>query len=470
MNATVQNLFHTKANEFNTKFQNIGDVETLIIGGGIVGAGIFRDLALHGQKVLLVDKGDFCSETSSKSSKMLHGGIRYLENMEFHLVYEALHEKNLWAKICPHLVLESPFLIPVYKDSLRPLWMVRAGMMLYDFLSGYQNHSHSILSKKETMEQLPGIKKDGLKGSGQYYDCIVDDAKLGLEVIYDGLHEKKAQALNYIEVLEVVIPKTDRGKFQILLQDKITKVTRKISAKHLIVAVGPFTDIFMHKILPNEWKSCLVPNKGSHLWISRQHLPIKSPLVIQDNKGRIIFVIPQGDHVLVGTTETKVTPPFEQLTPDLWEIEYLLDLLNSYFPESKLGLQHVVGTFSGVRPLVIDDNTNDISKTAREHKIFSPHSRMSVVVGGKYTTFRKMAEEIASWSQHLFARPYDPSLTHQRLRQRSVVLPWQELQLNQESLKEIIQHEHIRTPSDVTSRRLGIQSSSLQEEIARQYF
>lgn len=429
-------------------------VETLIIGGGIVGAGIFRDLALHGHRVLMVDKYDFCGETSSKSSKMLHGGIRYLENFEFHLVYEALHEKNLWAHLAPHLCRESPFLIPVFKDSLRPLWMIRAGLFLYDLLSGFSNHHHKILGRKETQKILPGLKGQGLKGAGVYYDCIVDDTKLGLEVIYDGLQESNAEALNYVEVTKLI---TSPGStiVQATLKDALTNQSKQITANQVIVAVGPFTDIFMNKILGNSWTPCLLPNKGSHLWFKKETLPIQAALVIQEKKGRIIFVIPHNDRVLVGTTEVLAEQPFESLTPSQEEIQYLINLLQDYFPNSNFGPSSQLSSFAGVRPLVRDDASGDLSKTAREHKLYFPMHNLCVIAGGKYTTFRKMAEDVASWAQHRENRPYLAGLTTNSLRQRGTILPWQHNTFNPEILEHIMRNERPRTLEDVLYRRIG---------------
>ena len=139
--------------------------KSVVIGGGIVGAGIFRDLAVHGVETLLIEKKDFSSQTSERSSKMLHGGIRYLENMDFALVFEALHEKNLWLKLTPHLAQEVPFYLPVFKDSKRPLWMIRIGMFLYDFLSSFQNTPFKIKSAKEVSAEIPELKTTGLSGA-----------------------------------------------------------------------------------------------------------------------------------------------------------------------------------------------------------------------------------------------------------------------------------------------------------------
>jgi glycerol-3-phosphate dehydrogenase len=158
------------------------DFKTVIVGGGIVGAGIFRDLVLNGVEALLLDAGDFSSQTSERSSKMLHGGIRYLENLDFPLIFEALHEKNLWLKLTPHLTREVPFYLPVYKDAKRPLWMIRIGLYLYDALSSFKNSPFSMKSKEETLKDIIGLNPEGLTGAGVYYDGIMD-AKITLEVM-----------------------------------------------------------------------------------------------------------------------------------------------------------------------------------------------------------------------------------------------------------------------------------------------
>ena len=165
--------------------------ENVIIGGGIVGAGIFRDLCLHNQEAIIIDKNDFTSQTSQRSSKMLHGGIRYLENFDFKLIYEALHEKIYWTKLLPHLAYEVPFILPVYKESKHNKLMIKVALMLYDFLSGFNNSPHQMLSKDEVINKIEQIKQDGLLGAGLYYDSVMDDSKITLEVIYDAVTRSK---------------------------------------------------------------------------------------------------------------------------------------------------------------------------------------------------------------------------------------------------------------------------------------
>ena len=436
---------------------DIGNVEVLIIGGGIVGAGILRDLALHGIDCLLVDKKDFSSQTSGSSSKMLHGGIRYLENLDFSLVHEALHEKNLWLKLTPHLAKDRPFLLPVFNDSARPLWMVKAGLILYDVLSGLQNTPHATLNKKQTLERVPGLRTKGLKGAGLYHDAIMDDVKLTLEVIWDAQVEG-ARAFNHVEVVKL---EKDGKCWQAKLVDCITKKESKVCAKHVIFATGPFTDKVMNDLLPQySWKPKILPSKGSHLWIDRNALPIKDPMVMMDRNKRVIFVVPQKGAVLVGTTEYTIQGSFYNLKPTEEEIQYLLDQLAEHFPGSPPKRNDVLSSFAGVRPLVREEDTDELGKTAREHKVFRPAQNIHVIVGGKYTTFRTMAQDVARDVVPLFHKKYNSDRTKWPLRRPSVFFPFEAEAPNLESLKKSLTNELPRTLEDLVVRRLGLPSKA----------
>ncbi len=427
----------------------------IVIGGGIVGAGIFRDLSLQGVATLIVDKKDFASQTSNSSSKMLHGGIRYLENFDFALVWEALHEKNLWLKLAPHLCYESPFYIPVYKDSKRPLWMIRIGLFLYDLLSFFKNSPYKVLNKEKTLKSLPGLSPDGLKGSGQYHDAIVDDGKLNLEVIYDGCLEKGSKALNYVELVDF---KHSIDQIECFFKDDLTGEKRRITCDELIFAVGPFTDKILSKNNHLNWDPVLLPSKGSHLWLKRSALKISEPMVLTPDDGRVIFVIPQGDKILLGTTETKIEGNYFDITPDQEEIDYLLKCLNEYFPSESVSEDEVLSSFAGIRPLVKAGSS--LSKTARKHKVFNPMQNISVIVGGKFTTFRTMAHGVISSCLKRLSRPYNKKKTLEKLRQSSVCPSFTNYTVTREDIVKIIQTEHVRTVDDVFIRRLGIYNES----------
>src|SRR5690606_31575983 len=244
------------------------ETEVVIVGGGINGAGLLRDLALNGVKALLIEKGEFSSQTSQTSSKMLHVGIRYLENFDFARVQEALEEKNLWLKLAPHVCFERKFYFPVYNFSKYPPFMLRMGLFLYDLLSHFKNRPHEMFSKEEILKKVPALRSDGLKASGMYYDGIVDDAKLTLECIYDALLEPGIEALNYHEVKRV---QSFADYHIVTYQNVFTKETFDVKAKFVVYTTGPFTD----ELLPElglQWQSKMLISKGIHLWIKPDSL------------------------------------------------------------------------------------------------------------------------------------------------------------------------------------------------------
>ena len=428
--------------------------DSLIIGGGIVGAGVFRDQALNGLEVLLVDQGDFSSQTSQGSSKMLHGGIRYLENMDFALVFEALKEKNLWLRLTPHISKEIPFILPVYKESKWPMFFMRIGLFLYDLLSLFKNSPHKTLSKKKVLNCIPNIKQEGLRGAGLYYDGIVDDSKLALECIYDGVTFKNCHAHNYKKVTKIEnIDNTHR----VTLQDQITNEVYTINAKNIIFATGPFTDQVMKK-LDIPWEPVILPSKGTHLWLKQNAIPMKEAMVLQTKDGRIIFVIPQRHSILVGTTETPLPEDFDffNIKPTQEEIDYLLNSVREYFPNIELNHDDIISSFAAVRPLV-KANTSS-KKTSRNHKIYTPQKGMYVLVGGKYTTFRRMAEDLNKKIFKDLARPYNKKLSLRPLKEASIVKDPYESKISQQEIEKIIREEGVRTMEDLVERRLSIQS------------
>lgn len=427
--------------------------QTIVVGGGIVGAGLFRDLSLHGVSTLLIDKKDFASQTSSKSSKMLHGGIRYLENGDFHLVWEALHEKNLWQKMAPHLCREKSFFLPIYNNSLRPLSLLKLGLCLYDALSGFQNKPHRLLSKNEVIKEIPGIKEQGLKGAGVYHDVFMDDIKLCLENIYDGLQNEDCEALNYVSLKDFTQLK-DGYICQIV--DEITGLKKEIKCRHLVFATGPFTDQLMHNLMGDQWHNHLLPSQGSHLWLKKDSLPVHSPMVLTPQDGRVIFLMPWDYSILVGTTEVKPHANFFDVVPTPQEIEYLLQGVNEYFPNANLNNSHILSSFAGIRPLVREGQSS-LGKTAREHKVFRPSPNMHVILGGKYTTFRKMAQETAEVICHDCLQNYNTQGTIKKLRQESVFSAFSPLSsLSIEAVEEIILKERPKTWEDLLVRRIGI--------------
>jgi glycerol-3-phosphate dehydrogenase len=439
--------------------KNLNDeVDILIVGGGIVGCGILRDLALNQEanqsklKILMVEKGDFNSQTSQGSSKMLHGGIRYLENFDFSLVSEALQEKNLWLKLTPHLCYEDSFHLPVYKSSKYPLFMVGIGMLTYDLLSRFQNSPSRIMGKKKILSKVPQLNPRNLKGAGIYYDAVVDDAKLGLECLYDALVTPKVEAMNYTELVEF---KRQEDICHGVLKDAITGETKTIKAKQVIFATGPFTD-HLFKQLNFPWQPKLLPNKGIHLWLKRDAINLNTPIVLQTKDNRIIFVIPQRDAILAGTTEKKVKGDFFNIQVEQDEVDYLLSTLQSYFPAANLNESHIIDSFAAVRPLVKEGSGVDLSKVSRVHKTFHPYPNVDVIIGGKYTTFRVMAQDLTRLVMRKLDLPYHDNLTMNPLRVKSIVNTFNDEEITQADIDNIIKKEHVKSIEDLMQRRLGV--------------
>lgn len=433
------------------------ETDILVVGGGITGAGIFRDLALHQMDVTLIDGSDFSSKTSQSSTKMLHGGIRYLENLDLPLIFEALAEKNLWLKLAPHLTSERPFLLPIFNDSKRPLWQIAIGLFIYDLLSLFKNTPFKVLSKQETLLKTPGINNETLVGSGVYYDAVVDDSKLNLEVIFDALKCPKARAFNYHKLTQYHFD----GEFHFSeVLDVINNIIYRIKSKHIVFALGPFTDELMIKLNVNQWGHKLSPSKGSHIWVSKKSIPIENPVVITTKDERVIFVIPHDDLILIGTTELKSQDLDPKISKD--EVEYLLNNLNEYFPGYKINKDHILGHFSGIRPLVKEDGES-LSKTSREHKMYMINKSAYVIAGGKYTTFRTMGREISENIVRTCKMAYDPSKTLNHLRVQSITPAFKKFQLDLVTLTNIIKNEHVKTFEDLIVRRLSCNSKLIFE-------
>ncbi len=426
--------------------------DVVIVGGGIVGAGIFRDLALHGIKTLLIDTRDFGSQTSSASSKMFHGGIRYLEGGHFALVWEALHEKNFWLKNAPHLCYEQPFYMPVFKESKYPLWMLRMGLLSYDALSTFKNTPSFTINAKETLKKIPELKRDGLQGSGVYSDAIVDDCKITLECLYDGLENTNCEILNYTELQEI---SPNEKNYQLTIEDKLEGITRNVEAKDIIFATGPFTDELLSRFSFLKWKNCMLPSKGIHLWLKRDAIKIENPMVLQTKDNRIVFVIPHHDSILVGTTEKIVKKDFFDIKADQDEIDYLLGIMNSYFPTQKIGHDAILSSYAGIRPLVREGSSENSTKTSRNHKVFTPAHNIHVIVGGKLTTFRTMGQEISRKIVKAHQKTYDPDLTRSPLRKHSFYPPFPTQGPSKEVVLKIAKEERVRTFDDLVKRRLG---------------
>jgi glycerol-3-phosphate dehydrogenase len=369
--------------------------DLLIIGGGVTGAGIARDAALRGLKVALVEKTDFAAGTSSKSSKLVHGGFRYLEHAQFRLVFEGTNERALLMKVAPHLVRPLEFLLPVYKHDKPGLFVLDVGLWIYDGLSKFSSPKlHRTVRAPRVGKIEPGLKRDQLDGALLYYDCATDDARITLENIIDA-RALGATIVNYARAV-ALLRDGDRGDRILGAEVKPTDssddaATVAIRAKVTINATGPWTDDVRRLAGEN---GILHASKGVHLVVDSKRLAPRHAVVMKQKK-RIVFCIPWGqDRTVIGTTDTFWDRPPEEVHSDAADVAYLLDLANNYFPEAKLVPEDVLATWAGVRPLIKpDSDVATASDVSREHHILE-RPGLVTIAGGKLTTYRRMAAEV----------------------------------------------------------------------------
>ncbi|KAA3612527.1 MAG: glycerol-3-phosphate dehydrogenase [Calditrichaeota bacterium] len=367
--------------------------DILIIGGGITGAGIARDAALRGYRTALIEKDDFAAGTSSKSSKLIHGGIRYLQHMEFGLVHEALLERKTLMDIAPHLVHPIEVLFPVYKGSSVPAWMVKIGMLLYDGLSFSKRiglHRLIPIGKNDKPERL--LLKKGLEKLFMYYDSRADDTRLVMANIQSAALNSAITA-NYIKAVDVI--QEDGQVKGLKVQDQLSGKKFEVNAHLVCNATGPWND-FVRGELFNDNKQRLRPTKGIHFVVRRKDLDIKRTMIlstIQDE--RPVFVIPWREFVILGTTDTyfEGDPDWVDISVD--DVDYLLESYNHYFPKANLTKDKVLSVYSGLRPLTLEEGKS-AGEVTREYQIFEGPQNFFNILGGKLTTYRTMAEEMVN--------------------------------------------------------------------------
>ena len=357
-------------------------LDTLIIGGGIVGAGIARDAAMRGLRVGLVEQRDFAFGTSSRSSRLLHGGLRYLAQGRIGLVREASVEKKVIHHIAPHLAQPLPFIFPTYRGNRDwILWQLKIGVKIYDFLCRGRNLGPSSwLRKDEVIATVPGIQADDLKGAVRYYDGFTNDARLVLDTLRSA-EKHGALLLNYCEFTDA----TAGQPWRCTAADRLKPRTFEINARTVVNATGPWAEKLPHSGVK------LRLTKGVHVVIDRSRLPLPETVVLTEGK-RILFTIPWGDRTILGTTDTDYNGPLDSITADQTDIEYILRIANRFFPKAGLNAGDVVSSWAGVRPLIADPKGRP-SDISRSHEIRSPEPGWFDVAGGKLTTYRLMAEQ-----------------------------------------------------------------------------
>lgn len=357
-------------------------LDLLIVGGGIVGSGVARDAAMRGLKVGLVEQHDFAFGTSSRSSRLLHGGLRYLAQGRIGLVHEASVEKKIIHQIAPHLAEPLPFIFPTYRGNKHwVLWQLKIGVKIYDLLCGGRNLGKSTwLTKRETLEQVPALTETNLNGAVRYYDGFTNDARLTLDTLRSAA-ENGASILNYCRFHDAKRNELWACEIEDLLGDR--KFT--LQARAIVNATGPWADGLPHSQVK------LRVTKGIHLVVERARVPVPDTVVMTEGK-RILFAIPWGERTILGTTDTDYHGPLDEVLADESDISYVLRITNQFFPSARLAAPDVISAWAGLRPLIADPNGKP-SDVSRSHEITSPEPGWWDVAGGKLTTYRLMAEQ-----------------------------------------------------------------------------
>jgi len=357
-----------------------------IIGGGIAGAGVAQCAAAEGYNVLLLEKGDYASQTSCSSSKLIHGGLRYLETMQLNLVYNALHERASLLKLAPELVKPIPFYIPIYKDTSRSVWTLRAGLSLYALLSGFTKLSRYKELPKKQWSVIQGLKTEGLVAVFQYWDAQTNDQLLTNSVIQSAI-ELGAKAQSHAEFIKA--EKLNKG-YKITY--KLNKQICEINTKMIINATGPWVNETLNKIYP-QVKGCNIDwVQGTHIILDKT-APKKIFYLESKADQRVIFVMPWYGKTLIGTTEVVLKELPQYITPHAEEVDYLLSVYQNYYEGE---LPKVIRSFAGVR--VLPKQSNAAFSRPRESIIWQDKTNPNIIslYGGKLTTFRTTAKKVVN--------------------------------------------------------------------------
>jgi len=364
--------------------------DVLIIGGGITGAGIALDATARGLKVALIEMQDFASGTSGRSTKLIHGGLRYLKQLEFKLVAEVGKEREIIHRIAPQLTKPEHMLLPIVKDGSLGKFSARIGMWFYEWLAGVKKSElHKVLTKEETIATEPSLRKDNLLGGIMFYEYRTDDARLTIEVLKEGVN-RGAVAINYTKATEFIYK--DEKIVGAKVVDQLTNEGYEIKAKYIINATGPWVDD-IDDLEKNHEAHKLHITKGVHIVVDAKKLPIKQSAYFDTHDKRMIFVIPRDEKTYIGTTDTFYEGNLINPKITIEDKNYLLKCVNDYFPESKLALTDIESGWAGLRPLVNKPGKGP-SEISRKDETFISKSGLIIIAGGKLTGYRKMAQRV----------------------------------------------------------------------------
>jgi glycerol-3-phosphate dehydrogenase len=385
-------IFSGKDRAVSTSKISGQEFELLIIGGGITGAGIALDASVRGIKTALVDMQDFAAGTSSRSTKLVHGGLRYLKQMELQLVAEVGKERAIVFENCPHITKAEPMLLPLIKGGSIGSLGAFVGMYVYDLLAGVRKNEHrKMLNKTETLEREPLLSKEVLYGGVHYFEYRTDDARLTIEVLKEAV-AKGAIAINYMKAVSFI--SEDKKIKGLNIEDQISGQTHQVFAKQIVNATGPWVDVLDSIDDPSNGGK-LHLTKGVHVVIDHSKLPIKQSIYFDTDDARMIFAIPREGKTYVGTTDTNYSGRIENPPITTEDKTYLINAVNKIFPRVNLKLQDIESGWAGLRPLIKQKGKSP-SAISRKDEIFQSESGLITIAGGKLTGYRKMAERVTN--------------------------------------------------------------------------
>lgn len=364
--------------------------DVIIIGGGATGCGTALDAASRGLKTLLIEKGDFASGTSGKSTKLIHGGLRYLKNLEFSLVKEVGKERAILQKNARHLVYRDPMFLPVFEGGELGRTTTAVALWMYEWLAGVEpSERRKMLSVEETLRYLPLLEKKGLQGAAKYFEYRTDDARLTLSVA-NSAKDYGAVLLNYTPV-EGFLYDNNSSVSGVVVKDSLSNTTYEVKAKCVVNAAGPWVDKIQALDTKSTFESKLKGSRGIHIVISSFNFPLKQAVYFDAIDGRMVFAIPREEKVYVGTTDIFYEGSLDAPNIPRKEMQYLIDCVKAKFDVKNLGIDHIESAWSGVRPLVLEKG-KEAGKISRKDELFVSTSGLLTIAGGKLTGYRKMAE------------------------------------------------------------------------------
>lgn len=390
------------------------EYDLVVIGGGITGAGILLDATSRGMKCALFEKNDFAWGTSSRSTKLIHGGLRYLKQLEFGLVHETGTERAVIYNNAPHVVLPEDMLLPIYKNGSLGEWTTSFGLKVYDFLAGVDRSEHrKMMSVADVKAKEPLLKTEMLMGGGIYKEYRTDDARLVIETLKKA-NQYKAKALNYSKVSGFLYDEKNEIN-GISVTDELLNTSYQLKTKAVINATGPWVDEVI-ALSKEKYDTKLQLTKGVHIVVPYKRLPLKQSVYFDVPDGRMIFAIPRNNTTYIGTTDTFYKEMVDNPTTTEADKTYLLEAANNMFPSVKLTAADIESDWAGLRPLIHEDGKSP-SELSRKDEIFNSPNGLISIAGGKLTGYRKMAEravnEAAKYLEKKHNLEFDNCITKQ---------------------------------------------------------